>query len=144
MKAFIVSTLVAGAILASTGVLRAEHSKDCKNIHGKVTAVTEQGITVNDKFYKVGKSTRVMKDDKAVKLDKISVGDMVCLDARGKDDIAENGEIASVVVLTLNDSKSVREKEYVREKEKISEPSDSSPERSREVIREKEKIREQK
>lgn len=126
-------------MLVSTSLLRAEHSKDCKNIHGKVTAVTQDGITVNDKLYKVGKTTRITKDEKVVKLDKISPGDVVCLDTRGKDDIETHGEVASVAVLSLNDAKSVKEREYVREKEKISEPADSSPGKSHEVIREKEK-----
>jgi len=137
---------VAGGILVSTSLLHAEHPKDCKNIHGKVTAVTEEGVTINDKLYKVGKTTRITKDEKVVKVDKLSPGDFVCLDARGKDEIVGNGEVASVSVLSVGDSSAIREREYVREKEKISEPADSAPTKSHEVIREKEKekIREEK
>jgi len=97
----------------------AEHDKACKNVHGKVTVVTTDGVTVGDKMYKVGKSTRISKGDDVVKLENISVGDIVCLDARGKDDIG-GGEVASVAVLSLNDPlPAVREKEYVREKETV-------------------------
>ena len=140
MKSLFVSTLVAGAMFASTGVLRAEHKADCKGVHGKITALTEEGVTVNDKFYKIGKTTRITKDEKVVKFGKLSAGDIVCLDTRGKDDVATSGEVAAVSVLSSKDATSYREKEVVREKERISEPS--SP--SREVIIEKEKIREEK
>src|SRR6185369_7834189 len=84
MKQFITYSLVIGGLLVSRGLANADHDKDCKNIHGKVTVVTADGITVNDKMYKVGKTTRIKKGDQVVKLEKISVGDMVCLDARGK------------------------------------------------------------
>jgi len=107
---------VIGAVFASRSLAYAEHDKACKNVHGKVTVITEDGITVNDKLYKVGKSTRITKGDKAVKLENISPGDMVCLDARGKDDIG-GAEVASVAVLTVTDSSPV--KEYVREKETV-------------------------
>jgi hypothetical protein len=98
----------------------AEHDKSCKNVHGKVTVVTEDGVTVGDKMYKVGKSTRITKGDKVVKLGNILAGDLVCLDARGKDDIG-GGEVASVAVLRVSDSSPVREKEYIREKETVRE-----------------------
>jgi hypothetical protein len=118
MKRFIIYSLIVGGMFASTGLVYAEHDKSCKNVHGKVTVVTEDGITVGDKLYKVGESTRITKDDRVVKLEKISAGDVVCLDTRGKDDIG-GGEVASVAVLSLNDPVPVREKEYVREKETV-------------------------
>jgi hypothetical protein len=118
MKKLIIYSLVVGGILASKDLVRAEHDKSCKNVHGKVTVVTEDGITVGDKLYKVGKSTRITKGEQVVKLDKIAAGDLVCLDTRGKDDIG-GGEVASVAVLNLNDPRPVREKEYVREKETV-------------------------
>jgi hypothetical protein len=119
MKKFIIYSLVLGGIFASRGLVYAEHDKSCKNVHGKVTVVTQDGVTVGDKMYKVGKSTRISKGDNAVKLENISVGDIVCLDTRGKDDIG-GGEVASVAVLSLNDPLPVaREKEYVREKETV-------------------------
>ena len=95
----------------------AEHDKSCKNVHGKVTVVTQDGIMVGDKMYNVGRSTRVTKSGKVVKLENISAGDLVCLDARGKDDIG--GEVASVAVLMVTDSSPAREKEYIREKETV-------------------------
>jgi hypothetical protein len=128
MKTFIIYSLVIGGLLASRGFANAEHDKDCKSIHGKVTVVTEDGITVNDKLYKVGKGTRILKDEKVVKLDKISAGDVVCLDPRGKDDVAAAGEVASVTVLNAKDPAASKEKEVVREK----------------IVREKEEIREEK
>ena len=118
MKNFIICSLVAGGLLASQGMAYAEHDKACQNVHGKVTVITEDGVTVNDKLYKVGKSTRITKGDKAVKLENVSAGDMVCLDAGGKDDIG-GAEVASVAVLTMTDSAPVREKEYIREKETV-------------------------
>jgi hypothetical protein len=69
-------------------------------------------------MYKVGKSTLITKGDKVVKLENISAGDLVCLDARGKYDIG-GGEVASVAVLTVSDSSPVREKKYIREKETV-------------------------
>ena len=115
MKRLIAYSLVVVGIFVSRGFVCAEHDKSCKNVHGKVTVIAEDGITVGDKMYKVGKSTRITKNDKAVKLENISVGDMVCLDPRGKDDIG-GGEVASVAVLSFNDPvPAVREKEYVKE-----------------------------
>ena len=128
MKKLIMYSLVIGGLLASRGLANAEHDKNCKNIHGKVTVVTEDGITVNDKMYKVGKETRIVKDEKVVKLDKLSPGDVVCLDARGKDDVAAGSEIVAVTVLDAKDPAAIKEKEVVREK----------------VVREKEEIREEK
>ena len=107
--------MIVVGIFVSRCLVYADHDKSCKNVHGKVTVIAEDGITVGDKMYKVGKSTRITKNDKAVKLENISVGDMVCLDPRGKDDIG-GGEVASVAVLSFNDPvPAVREKEYVKE-----------------------------
>ncbi|SRR5258706_141549 len=123
MKRFMAYSLVVVGIFVSRGFVYADHDKSCKNVHGKVTVIAEDGITVGDKMYKVGKSTRITKGDKAVKLENISVGDMVCLDPRGKDDIG-GGEVASVAVLSVNDSvPAVRETEYVREKETVGQVS---------------------
>jgi hypothetical protein len=118
MNKFIGYSLVVVGILVSRGLVYAEHDQSCKHLHGKVTVITEDGITVGDKLYKVGKSTRITKGDKVVKLENISAGDLVCLDARGKDDIG-GGEVASVAVLTVTGSSPVREREYVREKETV-------------------------
>ncbi len=119
MKRFIAYSLVVGGILVSRGFVYADHDKSCKNVHGKVTVIAEDGITVGDKMYKVGKSTRVYKGDTAVTLENISVGDLVCLDPRGKDDIG-GGEVASVAVLSINDPvPAVRETEYVRKTETV-------------------------
>jgi hypothetical protein len=41
MKTFIIYSLVIGGLLALRGFANAEHDKDCKGIHGKVTVVTE-------------------------------------------------------------------------------------------------------
>ena len=116
MKKLIILSLAVGGIFASTSLVFADHDKACKNVHGKVTVVTEDSLTVGDKLYKVGKSTRITRGDEVVKLEKISAGDLVCLDARGKDDIG-GGEVASVAVLTVADAPPV--KEYVREKETV-------------------------
>src|ERR1041385_6790410 len=62
-----------GGILVSRP-LYAEHDKNCKNIHGKVTVVTQDGITVDDKLYKIGESTRITKDDKVVTLENLKPG----------------------------------------------------------------------
>jgi hypothetical protein len=128
MKQIIIYSLVIGAFLASRGLANADHDKSCKNVHGKVTVVTEDGITVNDKMYKTGKSTRIIKGDKVVKLEKITAGDVVCLDTRGKDDVAVGSEVAAVTVLDTKDPAVINEKEVVREK----------------VVREKEEIRQEK
>lgn len=125
MKQIIVA-LVVGGITAGQAAY-GEHDKACKNVHGKVTVVTDSGVTVNDQFYKVGASTQIVKGTEIVKLDKVSAGDVVCLDPRGKDDIATRGEVASVTVLGAKDPSGPPDKEVVREK----------------VIREKEKIREE-
>ena len=117
MKTFILS-LVVGGIFASGSLAYADHDKACKNVHGKVTVVTEDGVTVNDKLYKVGKSTRIMKGDKVVKLEKVTSGDLVCVDVRGKDDIG-GGEVAAITVLNLADPVPTREREYVREKQTV-------------------------
>src|SRR5436190_7249335 len=127
MKQFITYSLVIGGLLVSRSLASADHDKDCKNVHGKVTVVTADGITVNDKMYKVGTTTRIKKGDQVVKLEKLSVGDMVCLDARGKDDLAAGSEVAAVTVMDIRDSPT-KEKEVVREK----------------IVREKEEIREEK
>jgi hypothetical protein len=105
----------AGA-LALTGFAFADHDKSCKNLHGKVTVVTDEGISVNDKLYKVGDTTRIMKGEKRVKLSELHAGDLVCLDTRGKDDIG-GGEVAAVTVLAP--PAPTKEKVYVREKETV-------------------------
>jgi hypothetical protein len=112
MKRLIILSLVVGGLCASRALVFADHDKACKNIHGKVTVVTDEGITVADKMYKVGKSTRITKNEKAVKLENITAGDLVCLDMRGKDDIG-SGEVAAVAILTIGEPK--KDKEYVRE-----------------------------
>jgi hypothetical protein len=117
MKAYILA-LVIGGTLASGGLAFADHDKACKNEHGKVTVVTQDGITVNDKLYKVGTSSRITKGDKVVKLDKIAAGDVVCLDTRGRDDIG-GGEVAAITVLNATDPVPTRERVYVREKETV-------------------------
>lgn len=127
MKQFIIYSLVVGGLLASRDLAKAEHDKACKGVHGKVTVVTDDGVTVNDKMYKVGKTTRIVKGEQVVKLDKISAGDIVCLDTRGKDDVAVGGEVAALTVMTAKDSVPAKEKEVVREK----------------IVREKEEIKEQ-
>jgi hypothetical protein len=116
MKQFIIYSLVIGGLLASRSLANAEHDKACKNVHGKITVVTEDGVTVNDKMYKVGKSTRIVRGDQVVKLDKISVGDVVCLDARGKDDLVAGSEVAALTVMSTKDPSPEVEKEVVREK----------------------------
>jgi hypothetical protein len=83
-------------------VASADHDKACKNIHGKVTVVTTEGVSVNDKLYAVGRSTRITKGDQTLKLSQVSAGDIVCLDIRGKDDI--EGEVAAITVLSASDS----------------------------------------
>jgi hypothetical protein len=117
MKTYIL-VLVAGGTLAAGGLAFADHDKACKNEHGKVTVVTQDGITVNDKLYKVGKTTRITKGDKVVKLEKVAAGDLVCLDPRGRDDIG-GGEVAAITVLNLTDPVPTRERVYVREKETV-------------------------
>lgn len=116
MKRLIYTSVVAGAI-AFTGLAYADHDKACKNLHGKVTVVTDEGISVNDKLYKVGETTRITKGEKRVKLSDLHAGDLVCVDVRGKDDIG-GGEIAAVTVLTPTDAPT-RERRYVREKETV-------------------------
>src|SRR2546423_13843151 len=117
MKRLMAYSLVVVGIFVSRDFVYADHDKSCKNVHGKVTVIAEDGITVGDKMHKVGKSTRISKDNRAVKLENISVGDMVCLDPRGKDDIG-GGEVASVAVLSINEPVATfPETEYVREKE---------------------------
>jgi hypothetical protein len=113
MKTLIYSLAVVAA-LAFPGAARADHDKNCKNVHGKITVVTEDGVAINDKMYKVGKSTRITKGDKVVKLEKLSAGDVVCLDVRGKDDIG-GGEVAAVAVLTATDPLPRTDRQYVRE-----------------------------
>ena len=118
MKKMILYSLAVAGLLSFGGLARADHDKSCKGVHGKVTAMTENGITVNDKLYKVSDATRITKDGKAAKLDKISAGDVVCVDTRGEADIGDAG-VAAVTVLDAKEAGTVvREKEYVREKEK--------------------------
>lgn len=106
------------ALVSGFGLTAAEHNKDCKGIHGKATAVTEHGVVVKDKLYKVGETTRITKADRVVKLEQVAPGDIVCLDTRGQDDVQAGGEVASLTVLSP-DATVTTEKEVVREKEKI-------------------------
>src|SRR5262245_58238527 len=117
MKLNLYALVVVGA-LAFTGLAYADHDKNCKNVHGKVTVVTDDGISVNDKMYAVGDTTRIVKGDKLVKLPQLSAGDIVCVDVRGKDDIG-SGQVAAITVLSPADAEAVRE--YVREKETVRE-----------------------
>jgi len=118
MKTLILSWAVGGLLATQSVGWTAEHDKACKNVHGKVTVVTDDGITVNDKLYKVGKSTRITKGDKVVKLENLSAGDLVCVDTRGKDDIG-GGEVAAITVLNVAEAPPTREREYVRERQTV-------------------------
>lgn len=120
MKNLIWTLPMLGALVLS-GAAYADHDKDCKNIHGRVTVVSDDSIAVNDKSYKVGSNTRLTKGEKPVILSSIKVGDVVCLDPRGQHDLAPGtpGEIAAVTVLSVSDTP--RERQFVREKETIKE-----------------------
>jgi hypothetical protein len=76
-------------------------------------------------LYKVGKSTRITKGDKVVKLENLSAGDVVCLDVRGRDDIG-GGEVAAITVLNVAAAPPTREREYVREKQTVQQISHDS------------------
>jgi hypothetical protein len=115
MKKLLCLLALIGAI-ALPRVARADHDKTCQNIHGRVAVITDSSITVGDKLFKVGETTRFIKDDKRVKVHDIKVGEIVCLDARGKDEV--DGAIASVTVLTPAEASVIREREVTREKEK--------------------------
>jgi hypothetical protein len=111
-------TITTACVLAVGGIAQAEHNKNCKNVHGKVTVVTEDSVTVNDKLYQVGETTRVMKDGEKVKIGQLKAGDIVCVDARGKGDV-QNNQIAAITVLTPEEgSVVVRETESTTEKTK--------------------------
>jgi len=120
MKTFLCSplVLVIFGTLAFRGGVYADHDKSCKNVHGKITVVTESGISVGDKLYRVGDTTRIIKGDKKVKLSELSAGDVVCVDVRGKNEIG-GGEVAAVTVLSPSDPLPATEKQYVREKETV-------------------------
>ena len=119
--------------LAVTGIAQAEHKSSCKNVHGKVTVVTDDSVTVNDKLYKIGDDTRITKDGEKVKSSQLKAGDIVCLDKRGKgvgddflsggsgkDDV--DGQIAAISVLTAEEGSVVtKEKSKETTKEKTSE-----------------------
>jgi hypothetical protein len=120
MKTFYSFLIVAG-VLSVTSIGRADHEKTCKNVHGKVTVVTADGVSVNDKMYGVGKTTRITKNKLPIKLTQLAAGDIVCVDTRGKDDL--DGEVAAVVVLSPSDPVPVREKEFVREKQTVRVPA---------------------
>jgi hypothetical protein len=115
MKRITYSSAVA-LVLGWSAVTYADHNKSCENIHGKVTVVSEEGVAVNDKMYKITETTRITKGDKVVKLRQISPGDIVCIDERGKH---ETKGVAAVTVLSLTDPVPVREREYVREKQVV-------------------------
>lgn len=106
---------LAGICAASSAY--AGHDADCKKPHGKVSVVTSEMISVDDKPYKVGKSTHVYKGDVRAKITDIKVGDTVCLDDRGKDDVG-GGEIAAVAIIApaTTPAVAVKEQTIVREK----------------------------
>jgi len=116
MKTTLIYALLVAGTFGFGASAYTDHDKECKNVHGKVAIVTDEGISVNDKLYKVGSTTRITKGDKKVKLTQITTGDLVCVDVRGKDDIG-GGEVAAVSVLSLKDSPV--ERQYVREKETV-------------------------
>jgi hypothetical protein len=118
-------TVVTVYVLAIGGVAQAEHMKNCKNIHGKVTVVTDDSVTLNDKLYKVGDSTRIIRDGEKVNVSQIKAGDIVCLDARGKHDI--DSQIAAITVLNAEEGA-----EVVKEKSK-----ETTKERTTERVKEK-------
>jgi hypothetical protein len=116
----LIYTMTVAWVLGLAGVAQAEHKKDCKNVHGRVTVVTDDSIAVNDKVYKVGDSTRIIKGGDKVKVSQIKSGDVVCVDTRGKADI--DGEVAGVKVLDAAEGEAaLTEKETVKEKEKVKE-----------------------
>jgi hypothetical protein len=107
-------TLTTVGALLTAGVAYADHDETCKNIHGRVTVVTADSVTVDDQYFKVGKTTRVTKGGELLRAKDVKTGDIVCVDIRGKDDL--DGEIAGLVVLNSNDRVPVRQREIIREK----------------------------
>lgn len=96
MKTFILAFAVA---FLSLSTAYADHSINCRNVHGKITAVTPTTITIGEKSYKLGKNTRAYMDSTKIKTSDLKVGNFVCIDDNSKKD-ADDGEIASVTVLT--------------------------------------------
>ncbi len=117
MKTTIYTLILAG--LMSATVARADHDADCKKPHGKVSVVTAEMISVDDKPYKVGKTTRVLKGGVQAKISDVKVGDTVCLDDRGKGDIG-SGEIAGIAILSTSKTPTVAVKEQTIVREKVS------------------------
>jgi hypothetical protein len=111
MKTLLRTLALAGALTcAGAAFSENEIDKDC-GAHGKVTVLTKDSITVDDQLFKVGDSTHVWKNGREMKLKDLKVGDFVCVDTRGKDDL--DGQIAGVKILSPTESKHYREKDVV-------------------------------
>src|SRR5262245_33538918 len=114
MKTLIYTATLIG-VLAFAGAARAGHDRNCKFVHGQVTVITPGAVTVDGHLYKTGDTTHVFKNGEAKATD-IQVGDIVCVDTRGKDDV--EAEVAAITVLSPEEGKYYhKEKETVREKE---------------------------
>ncbi|MCD6049426.1 MAG: hypothetical protein K0Q55_829 [Verrucomicrobia bacterium] len=97
MKTIILTFALTAFLSFSTAY--ASHSVNCKNVHGKITAVTSTTVTIGEKSFKLGKNTRAYQDSTKIKTSDLKVGNFVCINDDSKKNAAD-GEIASVTVLT--------------------------------------------
>jgi hypothetical protein len=123
--------LTAVGVLTFSGIARAEHDKNCKHVHGKVSVISDGVMSLDDKTdksYKVGDTTRVTKDGEKVKATQIKVGDIVCVDKRGNSDA--DGEVAAVAILSTDEGDAViKKKETTKETEKTTEKTKEKEEK---------------
>ena len=96
-RTLVIITLTCAAFGLGPVAGYADHDKNCKAIHGTVSAKTDNSITVNGKAYTLDTGATVMKDDKTVALSSINVGDKVCLEMPAKGTDANH--VSKLVVL---------------------------------------------
>jgi len=117
--------------LTVSNIARAEHDKTCKNVHGKVSVISDGVMSLDDKTdktYKVGDTTRVTKNGEKVKVSQIKVGDIVCIDKRGNSDA--DGQVAAVAILSTDEGDAViKKKETTKETEKTTEKTKEKEEK---------------
>ena len=103
-KLLLIATLACAAFTFGPVVALADHDKDCKGVHGKVTKKSDTTITVDDKSYAMTAASKITKDGKAVELTKVKIGESVCLNTKEAADGSQ--QVASLLVLDKADADS--------------------------------------
>ena len=97
------------------------HEKICQGNHGKVTAKTDNTITVDGKLYALTADTKVNKQEEPLLPKTVKVGDTVCFTTEKAAD--GSAQISKLIAIDKDEKVRVREKEESPSKVEVETPN---------------------